>query len=141
MQIRKANKSDYEKLMKLYNLFVGENRYSNHDKDSFNKVINNPKSFIFLAEDKGNLIGFATFSLRDVVRFPKPIAELDEMYVLDKYQQKGIGKQLMKTIEDKARELSCYRIYIESSYDRQSAHKFYEALGYTNFGYHYAKDL
>lgn len=63
MQIRLAKESDYEKLMRLYNDFVGDDRYSKHNNDSFKNVLNSPKNFIFVAEDKGSIVGFAAFSV------------------------------------------------------------------------------
>ena len=141
MRIRRAKNGDYIELMKLYNDFVGSDRYSKHNNDSFKKVMCNPKNFVFVAEDNGKLVGFATFSVRDVIRYPKQIAELDELLVTSDYRQKGVGKQLMQHVEDKARELNCYRLFIESHYDHKTAHKFYETLGYTNYGYHFIKNL
>jgi GNAT superfamily N-acetyltransferase len=141
MQIRLAKESDYVPLMKLYNEFVGEDRYSKFDNDSFEKVIKNPQNFIFVSEEKGELVGFASFSLRNVVRYPKKIAELDELFVIQHYRKKGIGEQLMQAVEKKAKEQDCYRMFIESHYDHKAAHAFYEALGYKNYGYHFIKNL
>lgn len=141
MQIRKASAFDYDSLMKLYNSFVGSDRYSNHDNDSFQRVLDNSRNFVFVAEEDDTLIGFVTFSVRDVIRYPKPIAELDELYVDPQHRKKGLGKELMKHVEEKAKELQCYRIFIESHYDHKAAHAFYESLGYTNYGYHFIKNL
>jgi GNAT superfamily N-acetyltransferase len=141
MKIRIAKESDYENLMNLYNKFVGNDRYSKLDNDSFKKVITNKNNFIFVAEDNSKLIGFATFSVRLVVRYPKPIAELDELFVDENYRRAGVGKMLMNMILDKAKELGCYRLFIESHYDHKGAHKFYESLGFTNYGYHFIKNL
>jgi len=141
MKIRLAQKNDYEDIIQLYNLFVGNDRYSKYDNDSFEKVINNPSNYIFVALDNNRIIGFATFSIRDVVRYPKPIAELDELFVHEDYRKKGIGKLLMTEVENKAKEFDCYRLFIESHYDHKAAHKFYESLGYTNYGYHFIKNL
>jgi GNAT superfamily N-acetyltransferase len=141
MQIRLAVESDYVPLMKLYNGFVGSDRYSHHDNDSFKKVLVSSHNFIYVAEAENELMGFATFSVRNVVRYPKLIAELDELFVDSKYRKKGIGKLFMQTIEEKAKELDCYRIYIESHYDHKSAHALYELIGYTNYGYHFIKNL
>lgn len=141
MDIRKAKQSDYNELVNLYNLFVGEDRYSQYDNDSFVKVIASRNNFIFVAEDLGKLIGFIAFSVRNVIRYPKPIAELDELFVLSDYRQTGVGQRLMQTMEDKAKELDCYRLFIESSYDHKTAHIFYGSLGYTNYGYHFIKNL
>lgn len=141
MLIRRAKETDYVELMRLYNDFVGSDRYSKHDNDSFKRVLNNLNNFIYVAERDGKLIGFATFSVKDVIRYPKQIAELDELFVSTDYRQKGVGKQLMQQVEGKAKELNCYRIFIESHFDHKAAHKFYEEIGYTNYGYHFIKNL
>jgi GNAT superfamily N-acetyltransferase len=141
MNIRLVKQSDYEELMGLYNLFVGSDRYSRHDNDAFSTVIKNPRNFVFIAEDHDKLVGFTSFSIRDVIRYPKPIAELDELFVLPEYRQQGVGKDLMSQVEAKAKALNCYRVFIESHYDHKVAHQFYEKLGFTNYGYHFIKNL
>ena len=141
MNIRTARNSDYKELMQLYNGFVGEDRYSKHNKDSFKKVSKSKNNFIYVVEENKKLIGFATFSIRLVIRYPKPIAELDELFVLPGYRKKGVGKLLMNKILSKAKELNCYRLFIESHYDHKAAHKLYEKLNFTNYGYHFIKNL
>jgi GNAT superfamily N-acetyltransferase len=141
MTIRLAKKDDYLPLMELYNLFVGDDRYSKVNNDSFLRVLNNPQNYIYVAEDKEKIVGFATFSVRDVVRYPKSIAELDELFVLKDNRKKGVGKKLMDEVEKQAKKLDCYRIFIESHYDHKVAHHFYENLAYKNYGYHFIKDL
>ena len=95
MMIRIAKDSDYYGLMLLYNGFVGEDRYLNYNNDSFKKVIKSKNNFVYVVEENKKLIGFAAFSVRTVVRYPKPIAELDELLVLPDYRRKGIGQKLM----------------------------------------------
>jgi len=141
MRIRPAEQKDYEELMVLYNSFVVGDRYSNHNADSFKNVLESPSNFIFVAEEDGKLIGFATFSVRNVIRYPKPIAELDELFVMENFRKHGIGKQLMERVEEEAGNQNCYRLYIESAYQHEAAHKFYEGIGYKNYGYHFYKDL
>ena len=141
MKIRLAQESDYENLMALYNKFVGSDRYSKLNNDSFKKVLANKNNFVFVAEDNSLIIGFATFSVRVVVRYPKPIAELDELFVEVSYRRKGVGKMLMTQILETVKKLGCYRLFIESHYDHKGAHKFYESIGFTNYGYHFIKNL
>lgn len=141
MKIRLAKTTDYERLMFLYNGFVGEDRYSKYDNDSFQMVLNNPNASILLAEKEDKIIGFATFSVRAVVRYPKPIAELDELFVAPEFRKQGIGKRLLQTVLEGARELGCYRLYIESHYDHKAAHALYEEMGFINYGYHFIKNL
>lgn len=141
MKIRDAVKQDYGRLMELYNDFVGSDRYSSHDNDSFERTLDDPNCYIYVAEENNQIIGFVTFSARNVVRYAKPIAEGDELYVTPEYRGKGYGKQLMQHILDKATELNCHRMFLESHYDHKPAHKMYESMGFTNYGYHFIKDL
>jgi len=141
MKIRPAIESDYSQLMLLYNGLVGNDRYSRHNNDSFQRVLKNPKNFVYITEDNGKLIGFISFSIRDVIRYPKPIAELDELFIDQNHRKKGIGTGLMKVMEEKATELHCHRIFIESQYQHKEGHAFYEALGYKNYGYHFIKNI
>jgi len=141
MDIRRGEEKDYKELMGLYNLFVKSDRYSRYDNDSFARVRQNPNNFVFVAEDEGKLVGFISFSIRDVIRYPKQIMELDEIFVLQDYREKGVGKILMDQMETIAKEKNCHRIFIESHYDHKGAHKFYETLGYANYGYHFIKDM
>jgi len=141
MIIREAKKSDYKDLMGLYNDFVDSDRYSKYDNDSFDKVRKSNKNFIYVAEDNDKLVGFVSFSIRLVIRYPKPIAELDELYVSPAFRRKSVGKMLMDKVLSKAKELNCHRLFIEPHYKHEGAHKFYENLGFTNYGYHFIKDL
>lgn len=127
--------------MEMYNDFIGEDRYSRHDGDSFREVLESPTNFFYVAEIDSELAGFASMSVRRVVRYPIPIAELDELYVAPEQRQHGVGKALMDKMEAIAKEQDCYRVYVESHYKFTGAHAFYETLGYTNYGYHFIKNL
>ncbi|MEK7615784.1 MAG: GNAT family N-acetyltransferase [Patescibacteria group bacterium] len=138
--IRPAKEEDYEQLLRLYSLFT-ERDYSGHDNDAFKKVLQSDTSFIFVAEHETMLIGTVLITVRDVIRYARPIAEVDELFVLEAYRKQGVGKQLMHVVEEKTKELNCQRIYLESASDRKAAHAFYEKLGYTNYGFCFKKDL
>ncbi len=141
MAIRKAKSEDYNQLMVLYNDFVGEDRYSKHNGDSFKEVLKSPDNYVFVAEENGKIIGFATASIRILVRYVKPIAELDELFVVEEFRKHGIGKKFMQKIEEIAKKRDCYRLYIASASRFEVAHKFYGGLGYTNYGFHFYKNL
>ena len=141
MIIRRARLSDYEGLIPLLNDFVGDDRYSRRDNDSFAKMLRDSRSFVFVAKEKKRLIGFVTFCVRKVVRYSKPIMEIDEMYVSPDFRRKGVGKSLLKLAEKKAKELGCRKMFLESHEDRKGAHKFYASMGYKKGGYYFDKIL
>lgn len=139
MQIRLAELSDYEKLMMLYNLFVEEDRFSKHNNDSFHEVMKRTDYFVYVAEENDRLIGLMTFSTRSVVRYPRPIAQLEELFVLEEFRNLGLGKKFIEEMEIKAKELKCCNIYIESRNDKKIAHQVYQRLGYKLDGFYFKK--
>ena len=141
MNIRPAKLSDYDELMKLYSQFVGDDKFGKKTEDSFVKVLSSKNNFVYIAEDDNTLIGFIAFSVRSVVRYPKPIGTLDEMYVLEQYRKQGIGRQFMDILEKKLRQLKCKGVFIEPRKDLKTAHEFYEKVGYHNYGYYFAKSF
>ncbi len=141
--IREAEDRDYDQLMKLYNFFVDDDRYDSKQEDSFSEVLQTGANYVYVAEDeeKKQLVGFAAFSVRRVIRYPKPIAELDELFIAPAYRRKQLGKKLVDTCLKKAAEIGCYRMFIETHYQHDIAHKLYEKMEFTNYGYHFIKDL
>lgn len=137
--IREAKQEDYEELMKLYDEFIEKTSYLKHDNNSFKQVLAEPTSKVHVAVGDSKLIGFILFSTRFVVRFPKKIMQVDELFVTEEFRKHGVGQRLIEVAEEKARDLDCFHIYIESSMDRAGAHKFYEKLGYENRGYYFKK--
>lgn len=141
MNIRLAKTTDYKEVMHLYSLFVGDDRYQKPNSNSFAKVVGSTNGLMYVAEAEDQIVGYATFSIRHVVRYPYPIAELDELFVIEDYRNHGTGKLLMNAVMKKAKAIGCCRMYIESHYRHEGAHKFYEKLGFTNYGYHFLKNL
>jgi PhnO protein len=139
--IRPATLTNYTQLMELYNWFVGSDRYSNHESDSFELVLEEPNSFVFVLDDGQKLVGFVAYSIRRVVRYPKPIAELEELFVSPELRGQGWGAKLLEFVTGEAKDKGCYRMYIESHYQHEVAHKLYEKLGFANYGFHFVKNL
>lgn len=139
--VREATDADYQELMKLYDEFVEEERFSGGKEDSFQEVLASTENFIYVAEDGGKLVGFVTFSTRWVVRYPRPIAEMDELYVKPEYRRKGLGTQLVDTIMKRAGELGCSRMFLRTHFKQEAAEQLSRKMGFTHTGNHFIKDL
>lgn len=101
------------------------------------KLINNKNSFVNLATLKNKIIGFISYSIRSVVRYPQPIIEVEELYIIPEYRQKGIGTKLMRHVINICKKKSCQYIFLASDKKRRPAHKFYRILGFEEYGYHF----
>lgn len=141
MTVRLAVIDDYSAVMHLYNDFVGDNRYDKPGNDNFTEVIGSTNSHILLAENESGLVGYLSFHKRPVIRYPQPIIEIDELFVISSVRRHGVARELFEYLEQWGRENSCFRIYVESAYKHKSAHEFYDSVGLQNYGYHFKKDL
>jgi len=141
MIIREAVSEDHTGLMALYDAFMEVDRYSKLDSDSLEKVIASQDNFILVAENDHELVGFISASARLVVRYPEPIMQVDELYVDPEFREHGVGRQLIQAVEDLARANNWSKIYIESGYKYEVAHKFYEGNDYEKQGYYFKKML
>jgi GNAT superfamily N-acetyltransferase len=139
MIIRPAGEDDYPALMALCNAFKETDMFSQPGNDSFQVIMDNDNSYILVAEEDDKLFGFITASIRFVVRYSKPMMQVEELFVNAASRKKGVGRQLIQTAEKIASEKDCERIYIESGYRHEVAHKFYEKNGYDNQGYYFLK--
>lgn len=142
IRIRKAKTEDYKGIIKLYGDFVeGPKRYEKKDNDSFLKFIASPGAFMDLATTDGKIIAFITYTLRSVVRYPKPILEVEELYVHPDYRRYGLGRKLMEHAIDYAKSIPCQYIFLASDKKREEAHNFYKALGFDEYAYHFRLKL
>src|SRR4030042_4828626 len=134
MKITSAQKSDYIQLMKLYGCFVGTNRYSKTGNDSFYKFLADLNSYFYLLKDKSKIVGFIAFSIRKVTRYQKPIAEIEELFIMPNCRNKGLGKKLIKIFIDKTKKIGCFKLFIGSEFKWKIAHKLYKEMGFKKIG-------
>ena len=140
IQIRHATPSDYENVIALYADFVNQpDRYKNLGNDSYHRAIKQPNHFMLLAEDDKRIIGFITFSIRVVIRYPRPIVEVEEFYVVPDLRREGIGTMLKNKVITYAKKKNCQYIFIASSKDRIPAHKFYKTMNFDEYAFHYRR--
>jgi len=67
--------------------------------------------------------------------------ELDNIVISKKYRSKGIGEELFKYMEAKARKEKCSMIALDTYTDNFKAHKFFYNQGYIPKGFHFIKKL
>ncbi len=142
--IRTARKEDYEEIMHLYGIFVdNDKRFANFDNDSYDKVLNDSNAVFEVAVDNDKIVGLIAYSFRNVVRYPKPIVEVDEFFVLEEYRRQKVGTKLMEQVFKTAKEKDCQCVYLASGMDeeRKIAHLFYEKYDFDKYGFHFKKTL
>ena len=137
--IRPANIDDYENVIKLFGKFVGDENRFKKPNDSFHKFVSEKNCFIDVAVINKKIIGFITYSIRTLIRYPTPILEVEEFFVLEDFRRLKIGTQLMDKAVETAKKNNCHYIFLASSKDRPDAHNFYKSLGFDEYAFHYRR--
>lgn len=141
INIRKANISDLKQIQELNNeLFKIE--YANYDSDLiiewpftekgtnyFIDMINN--QVVFVAEIDNNIIGYLAGTLDKKFSYVyKKTAEIDNIFILDKYRNTGIGTILISEFKKICKEKDVKRIIVTAASKNINAIEFYKKQGF-----------
>jgi putative acetyltransferase len=87
------------------------------------------RSFYFVAEEKGKIIGGA--GIKKLDGSDGSVCELQRMFLLPDARGKGTGKELIQRCIEKARDFSYKTIYLESLGNMSSAILLYQKSGFS----------
>ncbi len=146
MAIRTASSKDIPIILRLlYNLGRPKPQ-KDSDVDTYRKLvkkhIEDSDKKILLAEINDieivGMVSMVFLSRLNRINFEMYIPEL---IVLEKYQKRGIGKNLIDSCIVIAKEKNCHRIRLESGNQRKESHQFYEHLGFVQSSISFTKNL
>lgn len=87
---------------------------------------------VVLAKENGIAVGCASFK-----HYSEGVAEIKRVFVCKSYRGKGISKQLMSLLEDRAREKGYIKLILETGKPLTAAMGLYQNIGFTvteNYG-------
>lgn len=143
--IRKATEKDLDKVLEMADqLSVADSLY---DKEIDLKWANTPKgkkyyrekvltdsSVCLLAEINQESIGFALAKRKEVPPFRKvKVVELEELFVKDKYRNKGIGKMLIDHFLNWAKDFGADKAAVDVYFLNEKGIKFYKREGFVPY--------
>ena len=146
ISIRQAKKNDIPIILGLLYELGRPKPKKDSDVEKFRKLvkkqISDPDKEILVAEiNDVNIVGM--LSLVFIPRLNQNGKELyiPELVVTKKFQNKGIGTQLINFSISLAKEKKCHNIRLESGLLRKEAHNFYKNLGFRTNSYSFTKPL
>jgi len=145
--ISKAEIQDLEKLVPLFdgyrNFYKQEPNLDGAQKFLLERL-NKTESVIFIAKKSGNndFLGFVQlYPSFSSVRM-QHIWILNDLFVVEKFRNKGVANALMKTAENFAKEDGANRLVLDTASDNHIAQRLYEAIGYKKDTFiHYVLNL
>ena len=102
MNLRKARIADVEEMMLLINSNAEQGLMLPRSR---NMLYENIREFL-LAEEDGQLIGVASLHI-----LWSDLAEIRALAVANGYKRRGIGTQIVRTLEEEAKELGCSKLF------------------------------
>ncbi len=131
--IRPSELSDLDAILSLYpHLFSTDDKSPplSELEETWKKFIRNPAMTCLLAECDGKALGTCSLIIvPNLTRGGRSYALVENVVVHTEYQKKGIGRQLIESAIEIAKESNCYKIMLLSGKDNKN-HAFYEKLGF-----------
>jgi len=117
--------------------------WPSNNKRYFKESIESEDSLTLVVLDEEKIIGYLIGSIGNAEDYRKinKIAEIDNMFVLSEYQNKGIGKSLIKRFFEWAKEKGIKRVKVVASAENTKAINFYEKNKFLNYNIILEKDI
>ena len=142
VSMREAAIDDFEGLVSLFQQLQPKVNIDKERVRSFyEEMISSDKHFGWIAIENGKIVGYIDVVLRTYHFSFEFVARIETTIVDEKHRRSGIATELVKKCEDKAREMGCKVIELDSMLDREAAHTFYESCGYRKRGYLFSKKI
>ena len=147
MKIRNATTKDITDIAVLGKRFVDEVPTWGLVARTEDQIKQLDTQLIWVAEEENKILGYAICLPREndgscIFKNDDKILELDEIYLVPEARGKGIGSQLLQTINDYARKAGYTKLFVYSSVkDLDPVTRFYRGSGFKTWAVQLFKEL
>ena len=145
MNIRQAHEGDFERVTELLEILGRAKVISETEAECRRvfetQVVGQESAPLVVEDDEGRVIACCSLHFRPRLNRPVPDAWIPDLIVDPVARRQGAGRALLIEAERLARNRGCWQLTLESGYQREDAHRMYEAFGMTNEGYYFGKTL
>lgn len=125
--------SDLLQLSSLYEQLTGKCSDDEKSRIVLKRILNN-HDYILMGARHGDELVASLMGVfcDDLVGECRQFVVLENFIVKDGYRGLGIGRRLLKSIEEIAAQKGCYYIMFVSGNSKIGAHEFYDKMGYSS---------
>jgi GNAT superfamily N-acetyltransferase len=143
--IREAAEHDLQFIISLYaqpDMDNGQVISLEKAKEIFKRIKTYPFYKVYVALLNEEIVGtFELVIMDNLAHQGTPSGIIEDVAVAKKCQRKGVGKAMMQHAMGVCKEVGCYKLSLSSNLIRESAHQFYESLGFQKHGYSFYIEL
>ena len=111
----------------------------------FEEMLTDAKTFIYIAEDNGQALGYIVCQLTERPENPftylTRFLHIDQISVRPSAQGQGIGAALIKQAEITAKELEIKELRLDSWNFNTDAHVFFEKAGFQKYNHRFWRNI
>ncbi|WP_068672043.1 GNAT family N-acetyltransferase [Oceanobacillus sp. Castelsardo] len=130
VKVEKAKKEDIPELLELYKELIPLETSLEQSLEIYTNILLDENYFLFVAKDNDEVVGSALGIC--CISLTVPFLVIEDVIVKDGNRGKGIGRQLMESLDKFATDKNCAYAILVSSAFREGAHQFYEKAGFTD---------
>ena len=130
MEISKLSTTDIDKFIKLIRVFEDVFEMENFimpNKGHLSHVLAKPDFFVFVAMDKGEIIGGLTVYTLQQYYSVKPLAYIYDLAVLSSFQRQGVGSKLIAEVNKHCHENGYEEVFVQADKVDDYAVDFYRS--------------
>lgn len=133
MVIEKLRKEDIEKLLELYKELIATKNDISVSKQTYEKILKDDNYYLAVLKKDNIILGSAlAVSCFNLSMGGNTFIVVEDVIVKENVRGLGVGKKLMKAIDEFAKSKNAAYSILVSSNHRKDAHKFYKNIGYTD---------
>jgi ribosomal protein S18 acetylase RimI-like enzyme len=142
VEIRIATKEDFDGIfLLLQQLWPNKELDKNALMTVFRRGLDYRSNIYFCAEINSTVVGFCSLIIRNSLWQEGFLGYIDELVVDKSFRGRDIGSNLMNEAMDNAKEKGCKRLELDSAFENEDAHRFYERLGLEKRAHLFSKEL
>jgi N-acetylglutamate synthase-like GNAT family acetyltransferase len=138
--VRAAEAADAEGLAELMTQLGYETRASEMQM-RMEAILANKNYATFVAVSKGKVCGMIGTFTCYTYEHNSPSGRILALVVSDKMRGRGVGHALIAAAEEDLAQKNISRVAVNTRFEREEAHQFYERVGYTKNGFRFVKEL
>jgi GNAT superfamily N-acetyltransferase len=139
VEIREATPDDLADLLRAYRdagIDGGVTFTGDEAREQFARFRQYPSYRFFVARADGAFAGtYALIILDNLAKRGRKAGVVEDVAVLPDFQGRGVGRAMMEHARAECRAAGCYKMTLSSNIARESAHAFYDSLGFERHGY------
>ena len=134
IEIRRCSEQDIDLLLPLveaYHEFESIKTSARHRESAVRQLLIDQKlGSIWLITNQNESAGYIALCYGFSIEFGGRDAFIDEFFLIEKQRGQGIGKSVIKLIQDQAQKIGINALHLEVAKDNHIAREFYADMGF-----------